>query len=105
MAADWTLPDDLERFLGLYNWERQLSDKDLYRLAVSRSLVTDEDVDQIALEHVRVLTSEEFRDALNETRNDPAARAVVRLEAELDSYPFRVNWDANTPEEMSLIGR
>ena len=81
-----------------------LSEKDLYRLAVSRSFVTEHDVNTIALEHTRVLSSSDFRDSLDETKDDPAARAVVRLEAELDSYPLRVNWNANTPEEMELVG-
>lgn len=102
--ANWTIPDELKQFLGLYAWEGLLGEKDLYRLAVSRSFVTEDDVNTIALEHARVLSSSEFHDSLNETKDDPAARAVVRLKGALDSYPFRVNWNANTPEEMGLVG-
>lgn len=78
MAVDWTLPKELERFLGLYNWKRQLCARDLYRLAVTRSFVTNDDVDQIALEHARVLFSSEYRYSLDETRDD-GRQCALRL--------------------------
>lgn len=56
-----------------------------------------------ALAFASVMESSEFNSALEETEGDPKARARVRLEAELDAYPYRVNWNAETPEEMQLV--
>ena len=101
----WHVPEpEAEKYLGWWGWEKHLGAKDRYRLYFTRSLMTPEDEEDFALEYADVHSSGEFEDALEEAGDDRAARAMVRLEAELDSYPYRVDWDARTPEEMSLVG-
>ncbi len=100
MESLWEVPEDLEKYLGWYTWEARLSDKDRFRLAYTRSLMTLEDEEDFALSYANTVESSEYNDAIQETTGDPEARARVKLEGELDSYPYRVDWDADTPEEM-----
>lgn len=99
----WTILPELERYAGWYAWEAHLSAKDQYRLAFTRSLIVSDDEEDFALNYADMHSGSEFFDALEEAGDDKAARAVVRLETELDSYPYRVDWDAQTPAEMDLV--
>ncbi len=85
----WDVPPELtERYLGWFGWKARLSDKDRYRLAFTRSLMTPEHEEDFALAFADMMESAEYNDGLEETCGNPKARAVVRPEAELDSFPF-----------------
>jgi hypothetical protein len=72
-------------------------------LAFTRSLIKPEEEEDFAITYANTVESSEYNDAIEETAGDPEARARVKLEGELDSYPYRVNWDAQTPEEIDLV--
>jgi len=87
-VPDWTLPPgDEARYLDWHDWERYLSSRDRWRLAFARAHIEAEQQADFALRYARLHASGEFQDDLNEAGGDPVERAVVRLEAELDSYP------------------
>lgn len=73
--------------MGWHDWERHLSPRDRWRLAFARAHLKPEHEEDFALRYARLHASGEFHDDLLEAGDDPAERAVVRLEAELDSYP------------------
>ncbi len=90
LEPDWTLDaDDEARYLGWYSWERHLSPRDRWRLGFARAYLEPEQQADFALRYARLHASGDFQDDLNEADDDPAERALVRLEAELDSYPSR----------------
>lgn len=87
---DWSLdPHDEGRYLGWHDWERHLSPRDRWRLAFARAHLEPEHEGDFALRFARLHSSGEFQDDLHEAGGDPVQRAVVQLEAELDSYPNR----------------
>ncbi len=87
---DWSVsPEDASTFLDWFAWERYLSPRDRWRLACARSTLEPQDGAAFALNHAAVLASGDFQDDLELAGDDPAERAVVRLEAELDCYPDR----------------
>jgi hypothetical protein len=87
---DWALePGDEEKYLNWHGWERHLSPRDKWRLVVARATLEPEHEADFSLAYARKHASAEFHDDLHEAGADPAELALVRLEAELDSYPAR----------------
>ncbi len=86
---DWSLEDgDEEKYLNWHGWERHLSPRDRWRLVLARATLEPDHEGDFALTYARKNASAEFED-LQEAGDDPLKRALVRLEAELDSYPAR----------------
>jgi hypothetical protein len=75
----WAIPPELETYLGWWGWESRLDDKDRYRLAFTRSLMTPEDEEDFALAYADTVESSEYNSALEEATT-PEERAVVKLE-------------------------
>lgn len=87
---DWQLEDgDEQKYLLWHGWEHHLNARDRWRLVVARATLEPDDEGDFADRYARLHASSEFHEDLHEAGDDPKERALVRLEAELDSYPYR----------------
>ncbi len=84
---DYSLePEDEARYLNLFTWERHLSQRDRWRLFITRARLEAEHETHFALKLGAVLGGEDFAGELTDAGEGPRQRALVRLEAELSTY-------------------
>ena len=92
-----TIDADLESFLGLFAWEKHLTEAMRHQLALSR-LVNNDDQSaaEFAFTYVRRVGMGELAEELEDAGNDPAARAEVRAFFEMACQP---SWLASGPDD------